>query len=256
MRHLLLILSFLGLQAFCLAASPLRLKVMTYNLRFGELASLEQLGEFIKKNNPDIVFLQEVDVFTHRPVAKPQNGKNFIAELGYYTNMMSVYSKSIDYLGGYYGLGILSKYPFESMQRYKLPLVEEGREQRCLLTARVELNDHTMITVACTHLDLKAEIRVIQVEEINRILNECKNPMVIGGDFNATPNSKEIETGMMNWLSASNDDYTSPAHMPRNKIDYLFCFPKNKWEMVSCEVPKSGLSDHLPVISELKLTND
>lgn len=256
MRQLLLTLSFLFVQAIGMGASPLHLKVMTYNLRFGELASLEQLGEFIKKNNPDIVFLQEVDVFTHRPVAKAQNGKNFIAELGYYTNMMSLYSKSIDYLGGYYGLGILSKYPFESMQRYKLPLVEDGREQRCLLTARVELNDHTMITVGCTHLDLKPEIRVIQVEEINKILKECKDPMVIGGDFNATPGSKEIETGMMNWLNASNNEYTSPAQLPKNKIDYIFCFPKSQWEMLGCEVPKSALSDHLPVISELRLTND
>lgn len=256
MRHLLFTLSFLALQAFCIAASPIQLKVMTYNIRFGELASLEQLGEFIKKNNPDIVFLQEVDVFTHRPVAKAQNGKNFIAELGYYTSMMSLYSKSIDYLGGYYGLGILSKYPFESMQRYKLPLVENGREQRCLLMARVELNDHTMITVGCTHLDLKSEIRVIQVEEINRILKECKDPMVIGGDFNATPNSKEIETGMLSWFNASNDEYTSPAQSPQNKIDYIFCFPKSHWEMVGCEVPQSGLSDHLPVISELKLSSD
>ncbi len=256
MKHLFLTLSFLSLYALCIATQPLNLKVMTYNLRFGELASLEQLGNFIKSNNPDVVFLQEVDIFTQRPNAKQQNGKNFIAELGYYTNMLSVYSKSIDYQGGYYGLGILSKYPFKSMQRYKLPLVEKGREQRCLLVAEVELNENTAITVACTHLDLKAEIRLIQVKKINKILKDCKDPVILGGDFNATPNSREIETGMSDWFSASNKDYTSPAQSPRNKIDYIFCSPKTKWKMIGCEVQKSNLSDHLPVISELELLGD
>ncbi len=48
------------------AQKNVRLKVLTYNLRFGEMASLEQLAEFIKNQNPDIVALQEVDVKTYR----------------------------------------------------------------------------------------------------------------------------------------------------------------------------------------------
>ena len=101
---------------------------MTYNLRFGELASLEELGECIKNENPDVVMLQEVDVNTHRKRAPKQNGKHFISELGFYTKMFSVYGKSIPYEGGYYGLGLLSKYPFVSTERILLPMVEAGRE--------------------------------------------------------------------------------------------------------------------------------
>lgn len=255
MKNPFLTIFFLTLSTLCFASTPLNLKVMTYNLRFGELASMEQLGEFIKSKNPDIVFLQEVDVFTQRENAKHQNGKNFIAELGYYTNMLSVYSKSIDYKGGYYGLGILSKYPFESMQRYKLPIVE-GHEQRCLLVGKVEVKENYTLTVACTHLDLLAKTREIQVKEINRILKDSTGPIVIGGDFNALPNSVEIKDGMANWLSVSNKDYTSPAKSPANKIDYLFCLPKSKCKMIDSEAVKTQLSDHLPVISLLELTMD
>ena len=158
---------------------------MTYNLRFGELASLEELGECIKNENPDVVMLQEVDVNTHRKRAPKQNGKHFISELGFYTKMFSVYGKSIPYEGGYYGLGLLSKYPFVSTERILLPMVEAGREQRSLLTGKIELDNGQIITIASTHLDLKAPIRLVQVKYINEVLGKVNNPILLGGDFNA-----------------------------------------------------------------------
>ncbi len=256
MRPLFLSLLFLCLFFQSGMAQPVKLKVMTYNLRYGELASMEQLGAYIKSHDPDIVLLQEVDVFTNRQNAKHQNGKNFVAELGYFTNMLSVYSKSIDFTGGYYGLAILSKYPFESMQRYKLALVEQGREQRCLLTAKVEINEKNTVTVACTHLDLKPEIRLVQVQEIDRILKDCSGPIVLGGDFNAEPDSREMALLMTDWMRGCNNDYTIPVQSPNSKIDYIFCFPKKSWNRIDAEVPYSGLSDHLPVISTLELYPD
>ena len=42
----------------CLSAQePVRLKVMTYNLRFGELSSLKNIADFIVGNEPDFVAL-------------------------------------------------------------------------------------------------------------------------------------------------------------------------------------------------------
>jgi len=230
------------------------LKVLCYNLRFGELASLKDLGAFIKSENPDIVMLQEVDIFTQREKAVHQNRKNFIAELGYYTEMMSVFGKSINYKGGYYGLGILSRYPIQSMQKIFLPLVEERREQRSLLIARVELDNGLEVTVASTHLDLKPEIRLIQVEYINKILLQETNPVVLAGDFNAKPHSPEISIGMKLWKQACSDDLTSPPKNPDAKIDYIFCYPENSWNVIESKTPEVFLSDHLPVISVLELT--
>ena len=48
------------------AQDTLRVRVMTYNLRFGELASLEELAHHIKSFKPDFVALQEVDSKTDR----------------------------------------------------------------------------------------------------------------------------------------------------------------------------------------------
>ena len=56
------------------AQDTLRVRVMTYNLRFGELASLEELAHHIKSFKPDFVALQEVDSKTDRKRTPHQKG--------------------------------------------------------------------------------------------------------------------------------------------------------------------------------------
>lgn len=233
------------------------LKVMTFNLRFGERATLEALGRFIRSEHPDIVMLQEVDVCTRRERAPGQHDKNFIARLGYYTEMFGAYGKTIVYKGGYYGIGLLSRYPLVQVQRYLLPKTEANREQRALLAARVELDDGEEITVACTHLDLKPEIRRIQVDTLNAILSREKGMVWLGGDFNARPASPEIAEGMKNWRKSCRDTaYTLPAEKPKAKIDYIFWKPSGGWRLTDAYVPETVLSDHRPVVAVFERTKD
>ncbi|MBB4036795.1 endonuclease/exonuclease/phosphatase family metal-dependent hydrolase [Dysgonomonas hofstadii] len=248
-----LILFFIS-TGYATAQEKTTLKIMCYNLRFGELASLEELAEFIKKENPDIVALQEVDVNTMRTRAPHQNGKNFISELAFRTGMLSLYGKTIPYAGGYYGIGILSKYPFASSKRILLPMPEGAKEQRAVLISEVELPEKQTITFACTHLDYTtSEVRQAQVKFINNILLQSESPAILCGDFNAKPDSKEINIDMNDWLQAASSDYTIPAKAPKSKIDYIFCYPKNIWTIEDAYTPKVQLSDHLPVISILTL---
>ena len=232
------------------------LSVLCYNLRFGELASLEELADFIKSQNPDVVALQEVDVKTYRDRAPHQNGKDFITELGYRTGMLTAYAKTIPHAGGYYGIGILSKYPFAQTKRVMLPMPEGAVEQRALLIADVELPGGKMITVVSTHLDYTTSaVRQAQVKALNEALINNRYPMIVAGDFNAKPDSPEIKQGMADWKQVSSPDFTSPAHAPKSKIDYIFVSPANKWTVVSAETPAVALSDHLPVKAVLEVTD-
>lgn len=234
----------------------LRLRVMTYNLRFGERASLEQLAEHIKAFNPDFVALQEVDVDTHRERAPHQNGKNFISELGYHTGMFSLYGKSINYRGGYYGIGILSKYPYIEMSKIMLPCPQQDKEQRVMLQAKFEINGKDTIVFASTHLDyFSAETRYMQVGAIREVLEQSIYPVILGGDFNARPDSKEIKNGMRTWKLLTDDQNTIPSHAPKYKIDYIFGYPKTRWSVFNSQAIHSLLSDHLPIISEIVLIN-
>lgn len=230
------------------------IKVLCYNIRFGELASLEELADFIKSQNPDLVALQEVDVKTFRSNAPHQNGKDFITELAFRTGMLSTYARTIDYAGGYYGIGILSKYPFVQTKKVLLPMPPGAREQRAFLMADVELPGDMKITFVSTHLDHStSDVRKAQVEYLNASLQDNPWPVIVAGDFNARPDSPEIKNGMANWKKACNQDFTSPAHAPKSKIDYIFCAPSDRWEAVNAYTPNCKLSDHLPVVAEIRL---
>ena len=104
---------------FCTAsfAGDGKLRVMSYNLRFGELATMAEIGSYIKSVDADVVALQECDWDTHRERATHQNGVKFINELAHETGMFGIYGKTIDYRGGYYGIGLLSRYPIIQIGR-------------------------------------------------------------------------------------------------------------------------------------------
>lgn len=228
--------------------NPVRLKILSYNLRFGELASLEQLAAFIKEQDPDIVALQEVDCRTYRDRAPKQHGKDFATELGYRTGMIPAYGKTIPYAGGYYGIGILSKFPMAKVERVFLPKTIDGKEQRAVLVAEIEFGEGEYLTFASTHLDYtNTSERQQQVKKLNEILLAKGKPVIVAGDFNARPESKEISDGMKDWKIVSNLEPTVPADAPRSVIDYIFCYPKDKWKSINATTYGITLSDHLPI---------
>lgn len=168
--------------------------------------------------------------------------------------MFGVFGKTIDYAGGYYGIGILSKYPITKTDRILLPLTPDGKEQRALLTVHVELADDKIIAFASTHLDYtNSAERQRQVEKINEVLLSNTHPLLLCGDFNARPESQEISVGMAPWILLDNQSPTSPSEDPRYKIDYIFGYPAKKWQLLASPNQSSLLSDHLPVVSEVKL---
>lgn len=234
--------------------TPDRLKVLSYNLRFGELASLEELAAFIKDQDPDIVALQEVDCRTNRDRAPKQHGKDFATELGFRTGMIAAYGKTIPYAGGYYGIAILSKYPLAKVERVYLPKTEHGKEQRAVLVADVEYREGEYFTFASTHLDYTNTMeRQEQVKKLNEVLLAKNNPVIVAGDFNARPNSKEISEGMSAWKIVSNLEPTVPASAPGSTIDYIFSYPEDKWVSVESTTYKVGLSDHLPISAVVEI---
>ncbi len=226
-----------------------RIKILSYNLRFGELATLEELAEFIKEQDPDLVALQEVDLFTHRERAPHQNGKDFATELGFRTGMLPVYGKTIPYSGGYYGVALLSKYPMARVERKYLPKTEHGKEQRAVLIADVEYQEGKYITFASTHLDYtNTTERQGQVNELNRLLKGGPYPVIVAGDFNGTPDSEEIRNGMKDWIRLSGLDPTIPANKPNKTIDFIFGYPAARWTVLNATTYSNvQLSDHLPI---------
>lgn len=249
-NYLVVILLLLSVAVY--AQDTLKVRVMTYNLRFGELSTLDEIASHIKSFKPDFVALQEVDCKTDRKMAPHQKGKDFISELAYKTGMFGLYGKTIKFSGGYYGIGILSVYPYINVNKEMLPNPGKS-EPRALLEGCFEAGGDTVI-FAATHLDVKdASTRDLQAQYITDYFSSSKYPVLLGGDFNAAPGSKTIKDVMLKqWVPLTNDDLSFPAWNPRVKIDYLFGLPLNGWKLVRTQTVQSQLSDHLPVITELE----
>lgn len=240
---------------FGLAQGECELKVMTFNIRFGELAGLDEIAAFISAQEPDLVALQECDWKTMRTRAPKQNGKAFINELACLTGMFGLYGKSLDYMGGYYGVGLLSRYPVIRSELVPLPNPAPEKEQRVMLAAVVELPGGDAVTFICTHLEVSsAEQRMAQARFIDGYASRAANRVILAGDMNAAPESAEIREGFAGWEDMTGGEFTFSSAEPGKKIDYIFAYPPDKAEKVSTRVhTECRLSDHFPVSSHIKL---
>ena len=256
LKTLLLSMSILMAAVTVFGQDTIRVRVMTYNMRFGERASLDEFAAFIKEQSPDFVALQEVDCRNLRDATPWQNGRDFIAELAMQTGMFGLYGKTINLKGGYYGVGILSRYPYIDVKKTLLPN-PRNNEQRVVLEGTFEL-PHDTVTFACSHLDYEyPDVITRQAFFLCNHFSNHATPVIVAGDFNSTPESEAISKAMLqNWLNATNGTPTYPADKPVSKLDYIFTDTRNDWKIENTETINVGLSDHLPIISDLIYTTN
>ena len=103
------------------------------------------------------------------------------------------------------------------------------------------------------HLTRKLPLsRTWQIKKIINLVNNRKKPIILCGDLNCSDNWKEYEM-----LRKKTDfqeiktENTYSAWDPQFRLDHVMATPEIK--LMSTKVLKSDLSDHLPVISELRI---
>ncbi len=232
--------------------------IMSYNVKYcsgynSTEPNVDSVANVIRKLNPDVVLLQELDRNTTRSGNVDQ-----LALLSEKTNLpYTFYGKAIDYQGGQSGLGILSRYTLSDPQRFDLPRVEIEDtyvSYRIVILATINVAENK-VTIANTHLELTQENRDLQVPEINKILAATNHPTILGGDFNATPENNTMQTffgyGFKKTCTSGCNTITSNA--PNREIDYIIYRPETKFEVAAHEVPHTLASDHLPIVSILRI---
>lgn len=250
----MLLAGILSTTAPAQSREPEAIRVMTYNIQYGNGASLEEIAALIREQKPDFVALQEVDCKTHRaPVSARQHGRDFITELGYLTGMFPLYGKTIPLTGGFYGIGILSSRPYIRVEKTMLPKATDNEEARALLLAEVELSNTDTIVFACTHIDFTTpQTQMQQCRTVAERLGTERYPVIVGGDFNSLPDSPEIGT-FSSWAKLCPEGLTHPADAPQMQIDYLWGYPASAWKLQRSKILPVTLSDHCPIVSEVEL---
>ncbi|MBX6361432.1 MAG: endonuclease/exonuclease/phosphatase family protein [Acidobacterium ailaaui] len=232
---------------------------MTYNIHHGNPPSkaaegtidLRAIANVINKAKPDLVALQEVDVNTTRS-GIDVNEAEALAKL---TGMHFHFSQALNYQGGKYGDAVLSRFPIADTFSYQLPIIKGTNEEiRVLSMIKVKLPGNKVILFGSTHLGLSEDTRILQAKSLVKIVQSLKLPLVVGGDFNAFPESKPIQIldEVFTRSCTSDCGFTSSAQNPRHKIDYIMYRPKERFTVSSYEIiQETYASDHFPILVTL-----
>lgn len=227
------------------------LRVVTYNIRHGrgmdDVVDLERTADVLRRLEPDVVGLQEVDVGVQRSGAEDQP-----AVLGGLLGMEHAFGAFMDYQGGEYGMAILSRHPIVELRALELP---QGNEPRVALMVEIETPHGRRVPVINVHFDWVSddEYRFAQASELARTLEGLSAPFLLLGDFNDVPDSRTMELfrGVADEARKPADDrLTFSSTDPRREIDYIFAGPPGAGRFTEAQVIDERLaSDHRPVVA-------
>lgn len=245
----------IGCSTHSMQTKPAPLRVMTYNIHHGEgldgKVDLLRIAQLIQRESADIVALQEVDKGVTRTAQR-----DLPAELAELTGMACVFSNNFPFQGGEYGNAVLTRFPVLRVTNTPYQMLREG-EQRGLLQMVLDLHGRELVFMN-THIDYwpdDAE-RILNVGEIEtRMKQYAGRPIILCGDFNATPETRVCRKLSENFEDTwarigQGDGFTIPASQPTKRIDYIWITKDKSLEPLKVWVPQSDASDHLPVVAE------
>ena len=223
------------------------LKLMSYNIKnangMDNVCNFQRIANVINNTSPDVVAIQEVDSMTNR-----SGQKYVLGEIAERTQMHGYFAPAIDYDGGKYGIGLLTKQVPLRLQTLPLP----GREEaRTLILA--EFADYIY---CCTHMSLTEEDRMKSLELVKAFTSSSTKPLFLAGDMNAEPESGFIKKLQKDFQILSNPkQHTFPAPDPKETIDYIATLKQSAkgFAVISAKVINEPMaSDHRPILVELR----
>ena len=234
----------------------MNLRIMTYNIQSGrdvfKNIRLNGACEVIEKYAPDIVGLNEVRMGTSDLGGIRQ--AEFMAER---LHMHYAFAKAIDYLGGEYGVALLSRFPIESFKALPVPQLPENErearyEDRVLLKAGISPFGKR-ISVYVSHFGLSVRERENAAALTLSELSKEKDPAIFMGDLNMTPEDPLIKriSAFIPDAFGSKAPFTYASNDLNQKIDYIFADPRFRVE--NAFAPHSLASDHIPLLCDLTI---
>jgi endonuclease/exonuclease/phosphatase family metal-dependent hydrolase len=224
--------------------------VMTYNIQTGfsrdNVWDLEATARVIEDQQPDVVILQEISrgwVIT--------SGVDQAQWLSRRLNMNLAWGPSSN--DGLWGVAILSKGKILASQMSIYSSTENLR--RGLLGTAIQTDNGGTLYVYATHLDNPSDAGNVRMEQVDQLiaLTNGQVPAIVGGDFNATPDSDVVAA-----MTAADFVDTGTALPPDtptsedgSRIDYIFI--RGAITADSVTVPDTWASDHRPLVARLTL---
>lgn len=205
---------------------------------------LTSVVDLVRRWDPDIVALQEVD--SRRAIAGGINPFEFLpGAVGAY----GVGAKSMTTEDGDYGQMLISRWPISHQEVRDISFA--GCEPRRAIHAAVATPFGPLVVVA-THLGLSIRERRKQT----RILLELAAgdaAAVVMGDFNDWFWPGSVRSVLSRRFPGRTRYRTFPSVFPLLRLDRIYCRPREILSASFVDRAARALSDHLPVIADLRL---
>lgn len=249
------------------AISVLSFNVGTFNF---DPDNIHLVGELVKKYQPDIVVMQE---FRNQDAGDGRTAMRYISTL-----CELPYNDFVHLPYHVHGAAIFSKYPITGVDTLFLP--EDEINSGILTTLDTDFGPVAVANVHLTSFHIRAiveneprlsdklegvrtrakEAIVLQQNKVDAILTHLENfqhPVIIAGDFNATPHSRIVSqissTYKDSFLESGNGNgWSFKVAGPLGiRIDYQFA--SHNLRSVSHQVIKEEISDHFPLLVSYQL---
>ena len=236
---------------------------------------LKEISKLIVEMDADIVVLNEVDFSSTWSGGHDQ--AETIAQLTGYRYMVKQSNLDFGFVYGrwHFGNVLLSRFPVSEVEVVEFAPVNQWESWvvgcKRGLACTVELGPENSVSVVGLHLESRSEsVRVKEAADVARIVKRLKHPLIVAGDLNTTPpgaprsNTDEdgknafeelVKTTGLSYsplLSPTEQELTFSAMDPQTTIDWIL-FAQPDFSLVDQKVVSTQLSDHLPVVAELKL---
>lgn len=222
------------------------MKILSFNVKnFMHTKQLLEVAELIKKMDPDVVGLQEVDEGCTRSKGVHQTSAcAFFAGYPYFA-----FGKNTDHQGGEYGNAVLSKYPIRNAETVSYRVVCPADHNRSYMRLELEAEGKTVYFYN-THLTLQKNGEAEEeVKELCARMREDEYAVAVG-DFNLCADKvaaiAEPEIVALNGGAGRATLCTFSTKDPIRPIDNILITP-NLEVVKEAETHRGVLSDHNPI---------
>ena len=255
------------------------MRLATFNILHGRtvgdgVVDLDRLAEAVRRLDPDILALQEVDRAQPRShladltaVAAEAMGAvthRFAAAITGTPGATWIAASEDDVPGvAAYGIALLSRYPARSWQVAHLPripfrfplylrqpnkVIVVHEEPRAVVTGHFDTPSGPLAVVN-THLSYVPGWAQLQLRHVRRSLTGVRDPLVLMGDLNMTGRLPERVTGFRSLAAHP----TFPLERPTRQLDHILARGA-LGRVRGSEAPQLPLSDHRALVVDLDPT--
>lgn len=228
-------------------------RLMTWNIH-GALGrnprfDLDRVVRLVQRHSPDIVALQEID---SRRAREAHVGDAFdVLQEGLGNH--GVRAEAVTTADGAYGQALISRWPMLKTEIHDLSYPE--REPRRAICSTVQTPAGPLRVIA-THLGLSFRERHNQADALLKMIGNTLATTVALGDFNDWFWAGSVRRRLGRVLPGYTRHRTFPSKWPLFHLDRIYVWPRLALLHSQTDLEARAISDHLPVITDIRVTRD